>query len=291
MESLAILITCHNRKEKTLQCLRNLYNAYEINNGGFLVSLYITDDGCTDGTFESILNEFSDRDITILKGSGSLYWAGGMRFSWEEALKKNFNFYLLINDDTYVCDNVFLEFKITQEYCLKKFSRGGIYIGTTNISINTDEISYGGRIILNRWNQKTQLVIPNGKTPQECDLGNANIMFVSASSVKKIGILHQIYIHGVADYDYTLKAKKNKIPVLVTPNICGVCVNDHPFNIDSFAKKKLVERIKISYSPLGLALYDYIEYYKRNFWYRVPFVFLMSWTRILFPSIYKVIQK
>jgi GT2 family glycosyltransferase len=291
MESLAVLITCHNRKEKTLQCLRNLYKAYDINNGGFLVSLYITDDGCTDGTVESVLYEFSDRNITILQGSGSLYWAGGMRFCWEEALRKNFKAYLLLNDDTNVNNEVFVEFSNTHNYCLNKFSKGGIYIGTTTISIDNDEISYGGRIILNRWNQKTQLVIPNGKTPQQCDLGNANIMFVATSTVDEIGILHEAFIHGLADYDYTLYAKKMKIPVLVTPNICGVCVNDHPFNMDLFAKKDLVERIKNSYSPLGLALYDCIEYYKRNFWYRVPFVFLISWIRIISPSIYKVIQK
>lgn len=292
MKSLAVLITCHNRKEKTLQCLRNLYKAYEINNGGFLISLYLTDDGCMDGTIEAILHEFPDKVINVLRGTGSLYWSGGMRLSWEEALKGGNNAYLLINDDTFVCNNVFLDFKTTHDYCLKKFLTDGIYIGTTVISKETDKISYGGRVILNRWNQKTELVVPNGDTPQECDLGNANIMFVSDNSVKKIGILHDLFIHGLADYDYTLMARKNKIPVLVTPNICGVCVNDHPFSIDSFTKKNLRERIRISYSPVGgLALPDSIKYYKRNFWYRVPFVLLISWIRILFPSIYKIIHK
>lgn len=292
MKSLAILITCHNRKKKTLQCLRYLYKAYDSNNGNFYISLYLTDDGCTDGTIDAILHEFPEKDINILKGSGQLYWTGGMRESWKNALLNTHDDYLLLNDDTFVKNNIFMDLKITQDYCLKYFLKDGIYIGTTVVSNETDEISYGGRIITNRWSQRTKLVIPNGKIPQECDLGNANIMLVSGNSVKKIGILSDQFVHGLSDYDYTLMAKKNKIPVLVTPNICGVCVNDHPFNIDSFSKNNFIERIRISYSPTGgIALHDYIKYYRRNFWYRVPFVLLIGWLRILFPFVYKIIHK
>ena len=51
MQSLAILLTVFNRKAKTLQCLQNLYVQLPIEE--YTVSVYLTDDGCTDGTPET----------------------------------------------------------------------------------------------------------------------------------------------------------------------------------------------------------------------------------------------
>ncbi len=285
MKSLAVLITCFNRKEKTLTCLRNLYKAYEVNNGDFSISLFITDDGCTDGTVESVLTEFSNKDVTILRGSGSLYWAGGMRYSWTAALKKDFDGYLLINDDTYVCSNIFSDMRIANDYSLKEFGMEGVYIGSTE-SITHKNITYGGSNFLNRWKLNEHRVIPNGIYPQECEVGNANIMFVSKNIVQKIGILSDSLFHAAADYDYTLMAKKRKLPVLVTSNICGICENDHPVDFHTFKDKSLFQRKKFAYSPSGFHFHDYIEFNKRNFIYRVPLVFLICWFRILFPVIY-----
>ena len=42
-------------------------------------------------------------------------------------------------------------------------------------------------------------------------------MMVAREVVEKIGILSEGYVHGVADYDYTLKAVKKNIPVFDFP--------------------------------------------------------------------------
>ena len=70
MKKIAILITVHNRKEKTLACLKNLYaqqlpNAVEI-------EVYLTDDSCTDGTVEAIRIHYPQTNI--IKGDGNLFW-------------------------------------------------------------------------------------------------------------------------------------------------------------------------------------------------------------------------
>ena len=111
---IAVILTCHNRKEKTLTCLRQLYSVScmieEIE-----MKVFLTDDASTDGTSDAIRQNFPENDICILQGSGVMYWAGGMRFAWKEALKERerWDFYLLLNDDTYVMGNLFLEF-VTQ---------------------------------------------------------------------------------------------------------------------------------------------------------------------------------
>lgn len=291
MKRIAVLLTCFNRKDKTLTCLHHLFNAYESYKSIFYVSVYLTDDKCVDGTPEAVLREFLDKDIHILTGTGSLYWAGGMRNSWKEALKCSYDGYLLLNDDTYVFNNLFKEIQDTHIYCLKHFNAEGIYIGTTCSPENQDEITYGGSVIINRWKVTEKKVIPNGKIPQKCDRGNANIMYVTSGAVQKLGILHDSFTHGLADYDYTLTANSKGVPVLITPNICGTCDYDHPSYYGVFLKKNLVNRIRFTYSPLGLNLPDQLIYIRRNFWYRLPFVAVLGWFKILFPSIYLFLDK
>ena len=45
---IAVLLTCHNRKEKTVACLTELYNCTIPANYAFEV--FLVDDGSTDGT-------------------------------------------------------------------------------------------------------------------------------------------------------------------------------------------------------------------------------------------------
>ena len=52
MQTIAVLITCHNRKTKTLRCLENLLKKETTKN--VIVDVYLTDDGCTDGTPEAV---------------------------------------------------------------------------------------------------------------------------------------------------------------------------------------------------------------------------------------------
>ena len=100
MNKLAVLLTCFNRKDKTIASLTALYKAFHESSDGWDMSVYLTDDGSTDGTSDAVSKNFPQ--VRVLKGDGALYWAGGMRNSWSEALKEDYDAYLLLNDDTNV---------------------------------------------------------------------------------------------------------------------------------------------------------------------------------------------
>lgn len=70
MKSIAVLLTVFNRKEKTLQCLGNLYRQLPIQ--GYNVDIYLTNDGCTDGTPEAIAQKFPE--VNIIHSKGNLFW-------------------------------------------------------------------------------------------------------------------------------------------------------------------------------------------------------------------------
>ncbi len=289
MQHIAVLLTCFNRKEKTLHALNCVYTAHRLVENSIVITIYLTDDGSTDGTGDAVRENFPE--IKVLQGNGELYWAGGMRNSWKAALKDGYDAYLLLNDDTETYETLFTELLETHTYCLNKYNQGGVYIGST-IDKLTNKPSYGGSIFTNKFLAKYKKVIPNGRTPQECELGNANILLAHKDAVGEIGILSEGYVHGMADFDYTLKAKKKNVPVFITPNFLGACTNDHTDTYSRFSKLPLKERMKMLKNPVGLDFKSHLEYMKNHFPYRLPIFYFMGWFKVLFPKFYlKVILK
>lgn len=291
--NIAVILTCFNRKEQTLSCLQQLYKSVDAYNRQekeeCRVSVFLTDDGCTDGTSDAIKEKFGDRKITILQGDGNLFWAGGMRLAWNAALKDatGHNFYLLLNDDTDLLDNTFEELLKTHTYCIHKHGKGGIYSGITSAKSNHEKMTYGGDVWTNRFLAKSRRLHPTG-TPQECDMTNANILLVAKEVVDKIGIFDNRYSHGCADYDYSMRAKRNNIPVYVTANFCGRCDNDHkPQNevIERIKKMTLKERKKYFAHPLHSSK-DHATFTRINAPIRYPIVLLGRFLNTYCPNIY-----
>lgn len=284
MKSIAVLLTCHNRKAKTLKCLEHLYialNSYK-NSNELTIKVYLTDDGSSDGTSLAVLDKYPK--TTIIQGSGNLFWANGMISSWQNAQKGQYDGYLLLNDDTIVYPYVFEELFRAHKHCVTNYKKTGIYIGATEN--DSKELTYSGAIVTNYLLASIKVVVPDGSTYQKCDFGNANIMLVHKDVIKKIGILSQGYSHGKADYDYTMKAKKANIPSIICPNICGNCDYDHDHSYVGWETKNVFERKKSLYSPTGVDFRSQLRFNRKFFPLRWPIVFALGYFKILFPKLY-----
>ena len=277
---IAVLYTCFNRKAHTLSSLKCLFASLDYYNNiakdKISITVYLTDDGCTDGTVEAICRVYPDKDIIILKGDGNLYWAGGMRLAWKEALKRQseWDFYLLINDDTELFEDCLEELLKTHTFCLQKQGKPGLYSGATCAKSDQGKTTYGGNIITNRFLWRTYRVVPNG-SPQLIDTSNANILMVSKSAVDQIGIFYKGYRHGNADYDYSMTARSHGIPVYVTGSFCGACEDDHTHGKelkDKIIKMSSKERADYFSNPLHSSK-DYLTFIRRQ----VPFKYPLTW--------------
>ena len=76
--SIAVLMTCHNRKLKTLATLESLFK--QILTSEIALNAYLVDDGSTDGTAEAVQQTYPQ--INIFSGDGNLFWNGGMRVAF-----------------------------------------------------------------------------------------------------------------------------------------------------------------------------------------------------------------
>lgn len=292
--NIAVLLTCHNRRTKTAACLQSLKQALEAYNSNheekINTEVFLTDDGCTDGTSEAAREVFPSTDMLhIMQGDGNLFWAGGMRFCWKEALKRHneWDYYLLLNDDVELMDCVFEELFIAQRYAVEHYAKEGICSGITCAKDNTEKLTYGGSIWLNRFLATQKRLVPDG-CPQLCDLTNANILLVPKQVVDTIGIFSEKYKHGAADYDYSFRTRKAGYPVMLTAHFCGKCDNDH-FDPKVLAEKvnnmSLAQRKAYFNHPLH-SNKDYLHYIGQISPFRYPMVWLGRKMNLYFPKLY-----
>lgn len=93
---IAALSCSYNRVKTTSRFLESIVNQ-EIPDGCTL-DVYLLDDNSPDGTGEYVKSFFPT--VRIEKGSGALFWAGGMRTLWKRVMaKEDYDFFLLLNDD------------------------------------------------------------------------------------------------------------------------------------------------------------------------------------------------
>lgn len=207
MSTISILITCHNRKEKTVKCLE--YLLAQKNDNEFEISIFLVDDDSTDGTSEAIKMHFPK--VYIIKGDGNLFWNRGMNLAWKEAAKINPDYYLWLNDDTFLFKN---SLSILIESSFEK-SNKAIIVGST-ISEKNQLVTYSGRT------KEGDLTIPNGSL-QECHHFNGNVVLIPNHVFEKIGFLEPSFHHSIGDFDYGLRARKNGIISFVAPESVGYC--------------------------------------------------------------------
>jgi GT2 family glycosyltransferase len=279
--TIAVLLATFNRKDKTLTCLESLFQQGLPD--GTTLTVFLTDDNSSDGTRDALAIQYPQ--VNVFKGSGQLFWAGGMRNSWTEALKTDPDYYLLLNDDTLLEEDAIK--KLLKYYDVNGTVPNAIAIGST-IDHN-NEISYGGRLLYNQ--NKVQNYTAYSETEYvECDLANANIMLVPREIVERVGILSDKYTHSIADFDYTLKARKAGFKAVVMPGVLGSCIDDHGNNWKT-GKASLKERISYLKSPKGLAYKEYMGFIKHHFPSHAPEAFVKLWMKTLFPVIWDKFKK
>ena len=295
---IATILTCFNRKDKTVECLRKFYevcDSYNLHNadGRILdVSVFLTDDGCTDGTARVVKDISSGRDLHIVQGTGSLYWAGGMRAAWRVALEqgRHWQYYLLLNDDNIVMYNLFEQLFAADNYSLDVYGKQGVYSGITCDTKDNSIITYGGDVFTSGARCKTERVRPTGM-PQMVDMANANIMFVPSCVVEKIGIFYDGYIHSGADNDYSMLARRQGFTVLVTGQACGLCDYDHREESDickSMIGMTLAQRRAYVNNPLH-SDHDYLLLVWRNNRKKYLASWILRKTRLYFPKLYFIL--
>ncbi|MBO6573738.1 MAG: glycosyltransferase family 2 protein [Balneola sp.] len=278
MNRIAVLITCHNRREQTLTSLSALFICDMPKE--FKIEVFLVDDGSTDGTGDAVRSKFPN--VNVIQGNGNLFWNQGMRLAWYSAVQQNnYDFYLWLNDDTILeinaLENILDDFK----QAIKIENKAVLLIGACKESVESEEFSYGGR-------DEDGPVIPNDEI-QKCKYINGNIVLVPKSMFEDLGNLSKDYTHGMGDYDYGLRAQEKGYSCYTTKHYIAVCPTNKRTPTWCNPERNLSERWKHFNSPLGLNIDEYI-FFRKKFWGQQWVLDVVkAYIKMLFPALYNKI--
>jgi GT2 family glycosyltransferase len=255
MMRIAVLMTCFNRKQYTLGCLKTIIKDIPEN---IKLTIYLVNDGCTDGTPEAVREQFPQ--VRIIDSDGTLFWNRGMHCAFKTALKESFDFYIWINDDVVFYPNVVS--KLVKSYESVQIE-DSIIVGYT-LDTFEKEITYSAFRRKKGFLPMTMERVQPGKELVEADTFHGNCVLIPACVVKKIGLNDPYYHHGFGDGDYGLTATSKGCKVYLTNYPVGVCdKNDANWSITR-DKMKLSERYKKFNSVKQRPVKEW-KYYTRKF--------------------------
>lgn len=276
MYRIAVLLTCHNRRQLTLECLEALFRQKMPETAS--IEVFLVDDGSTDATGDAVKQQFPS--VNVIYGSGKLYWCGGMRLAWNVAMQQDFDFYLWLNDDTILFADALTIFLEAVNTVSETSKYNGIVVGST-CHKDTGARTYGGGVQVKEKSFNFWPVVPSGSL-EPCDTFNGNCVLVSRGAFRELGNLCQEYTHAIGDTDYGLRAKEKKIPMWVAPAYIGTCSNNAT---DSWMNNTLPlrKRIENLHNPKGLPPKEWIFFCRRHAGWKWPCNVIKVYIRVLAP--------
>ena len=259
------VLACFNRREKTELCMTRLFS--QSVSGEVVIGAYVLDDGSSDGTYQMLRRCFPS--VEVLRGNGNLFWAGGMRVAWHAAARSDPDYFLLLNDDTFLyADALAALLRTAGPPRARRIAVGAIADPRTGL------VTYGGV------RRVSGLFAPRGKA-EPCDTFNANAVLVPRQVYTEMGGFHPAYTHSMADYDYGFEAGRAGIEILQTPAFIGTCSRNSTAGTWCDRSLPRAKRLRLLREPKGLPLRAWTIYNRRNSGWRWPLCSVSPYVRVL----------
>jgi GT2 family glycosyltransferase len=213
-----------------MSCLQHLFAIRQD------VDVYLVDDQSSDGTTEAIAKLYPQ--ITIIAGTGNLFWNRGMYLAWQHASKFDYDFYVWLNDDVLLLPNSFDELFA----CATLTDNKAIISGLISTAEGT-AIIYGGT------DKNKQLLSENLKLNAITHM-NGNVVLVPKDVFNLLGNLDPFYHHDLGDVDYGLRALKKNIGVFTTRQVIATGDRNDMCRV-RLNHSTIKKRFQQLYAPLG----------------------------------------
>ncbi|MDR3764690.1 MAG: glycosyltransferase family 2 protein [Acidobacteriota bacterium] len=276
--SIAVLLTCYNRKDTTLAALQRLYAQH----GAGQFTVFLVDDNSPDGTASAVTAEFPQ--VRLLHGNGNLFWCGGMRMAFAAALAEDFDFYLWLNDDTMLADGAVSRLLDAYEKVRAGSGDAAILVGSTS-DPQTNKITYGGYVRAGRIHPFHYRLVEPGSEPKPCLTMNGNCVLIPRAVARKVENLSAEFHHSIGDIDYGLRARAAGCQVWVAPGVAGAC--RHNDVRGSFIDQELTlgRRWHHLLSTKGLPPREHLVFCRRHGGWLWPVFWVLPYVRIILSSL------
>ena len=200
-----VLLPVHNRRALTEGFIRCLTQQTDQD-----FHLVLIDDGSTDATAEMVASAIPT--ATIIRGSGSWWWAGSLQRGREWLLRRGVapdDLVLIANDDT----------TFGPEFLAR--ARGFMATAPATLLLAAPRSSEGGPIPAGgvRINWATLRLEPVDD-PAAADCVPTRGLFLRATEFLELGAFHTMLLpHYLSDYEFTLRASRRGFRLMSDPSV------------------------------------------------------------------------
>lgn len=250
-----VIFTCFNRKEKTIDCMQSLVEK----NHNVEFCFVVVDDNSTDGTEDAI--KALNYDLHYLKGTGNLYWAGGMRKGIDYFLEKNcfrdWDYVALINDDVSFFEGSF-------DKMFDQAQRKPLAAIVGNCCDQEGMLSYGAVKFNKNKLRKMYHHLDIHNAHINADTFNCNCVLLPADMMRKLGNFDEFYTHSFADYDYGVTVRRSGFDIFGTDFYVGACSDNSTEGTWQDPSLPVSLRLKKKEQPKGLPFREHFHFLKKN---------------------------
>ena len=219
----ALVTPVHNRRDITLQGLKSVSR---IDRTGLDVTVYVVDDGSTDGTSEAIREQFPD--VRILTGDGTLWYSEGTNVGIRAALEEGSPDYVLGMNDDAVFDSMFLRRLVETA---EKYPRSvvGSLLLLWDEPHKVFQVAPVWSTLKGGWQHwKTQTVWTVPDKPWEVDLIVGNCVLFPASAFRECGYMDAKHYPTFGDAEYTARLRHHGYKLIIDPRSRIFCQPNYP---------------------------------------------------------------
>jgi len=277
MSTVAILIACHNRRENTLACLKSVFDStLPVNTS---LDIFLVDDGSQDGSGESVRRFFPS--VHVIDGDGNLYWNGGMRVAFAAALKRGFDYYLWLNDDTFLYPETISGLLNSAKFNESAAGRAVAVVGTTQLTHGSPP-TYGGLVSKNRWKKLSLSIVDPLSNSLSCDTVNGNCFLIPKAIAQSVGNLDSAFVHSMGDIDYGFRIRQAGFPIVVMAGYAGSCAHNSIDNTYLDSRLAWQERWKKIVGPKGLPPKKWFILTRRHAGLLWPIFWIWPYLKVIF---------
>jgi GT2 family glycosyltransferase len=248
------ILTCYNRKAKTLKCLESLIQS----NASVRLRLIIVDDGGTDGTAEAITE--AGYHAVILHGDGNLFWAGGMRLGIDCFLSSDggSDYVMFVNDDV-VFDAGAVDALVVRSIA----NDAAVVVGATRDDHGF--FSYGGLRFTASGEPGWYAPVYPSRDRDDCDMMNCNCVLIPTATIAKAGNFDPVYRHSLADLDYGIHLKKLGYCIVSSADYVGICNQNSDAGTWRDTSLPRIQRIRLKESVKNSPFREWFYFMRKNF--------------------------